>query len=53
MQIRSLYVDYGSFMTPLYDPLAVDDGLLHGHAAPAMSLGTAGYHGLLASSGGA
>jgi hypothetical protein len=41
MQIRTLYIDYGEFIVRRYDLLAVRDGLLHGHAAPAMSLGMA------------
>ena len=53
MQIRSLYVDYGEFTAPRYDLLAVRGGLLHGHAAPATSLGAAGYRDPLACSGGA
>jgi hypothetical protein len=48
-----LNVDYWEFIARLYDPLAVDDSLLHGHAAPAMSLGAAGYRSPLAFSGGA
>jgi len=41
MEIRSLYIDYGEFMVHRYDLLAVRVGLLHGHAAPAMSRGMA------------
>jgi hypothetical protein len=53
MEIRTLYIDYGEFMVRRYDLLAVRDGLLHGHAAPAMSLGDSGYRDPLAFSGGA
>jgi hypothetical protein len=36
MQKNTLDVDYGEFMTSLYDLLAVWDSLLHGLTAPAM-----------------
>jgi hypothetical protein len=42
MRIHTLYIDYGWFMAPFYVPLAVGDGLGHGHAAPAMFPGIAG-----------
>jgi hypothetical protein len=44
----SLNVDYRQFTAARHDLLAVTAGLLHGHAAPAMSLGAAGYRGPLA-----
>jgi hypothetical protein len=47
MRIVSLNIDYREFMAARYDLLAVKGGLLHGQAAPAMSLGTAGYRGPL------
>jgi hypothetical protein len=43
MRIDTLYVDYRKFITRAHDLLAVSAGLLHGHAAPAMSLGMASY----------
>ena len=48
MQFDSLNVDYGEFTARLYDLLAEGAGLLHGRAAPVMSLGAAGYRGPLA-----
>jgi hypothetical protein len=41
MQNYSLHVDYGEFMAPQHDPLAVRHGLRHGRDAPAMSPGIA------------
>jgi hypothetical protein len=48
MRFVSLNVDYREFISTRYDLLAVKAGLLHGRAAPAMSLGAAGYRGPLA-----
>jgi hypothetical protein len=36
MRFGSFVVDYGEFMAPRYDPLAVAHGLLHALPAPAM-----------------
>jgi hypothetical protein len=45
MRIDSLSVDYGEFIAAVNDLLAVGDGLLHVHPAPAMSAGMAGFRG--------
>jgi hypothetical protein len=36
MRFGSFVVDYGEFMAPSNEPLAVGERLLHGLAAPAM-----------------
>ena len=48
VRIVSLNIDYREFMAARYDLLAVEVGLLHGQAAPAMSPGKASYRGPLA-----
>ena len=40
VRFSSLFIDYGEFRARRYDLLAVGGGLLHGHAAPAMSPGS-------------